>query len=63
MQGAPARVGPLARATGRVVTWRWFRTGAPGSWWRRAWGWAAFILVDFDGNGYINRYSGVVGSV
>jgi hypothetical protein len=51
------RVGLLARVMGRVVTWRWFRAGAPGSWWRRAWGWAAFILAYFDGNSYINRYS------
>jgi hypothetical protein len=56
-------VGPLARATSRVMTWRCFRAGAPGSWRRRAWVLTAYILAYFDCNGYINRHSDVVWSV
>jgi hypothetical protein len=56
-------VGPMAWATGRVVPWRGFRVGAPGSWWGRTWGCATFMHAYFDGNSYINRRSGVVGSL
>jgi anaerobic selenocysteine-containing dehydrogenase len=51
----------LAWATGRVVPWRGFHAGAPGTWWGRAWGCAAFMLAYFDDNGHINHHSGVVG--
>ena len=63
LERAPAKVGPLERATGRVVSWRGFCAGAPGSWWGRAWGCAAFMHAYFDGNGSINCHSGVVGSL
>ena len=63
LERAPARVGPLERAMGRVVPWWGFRVGAPGSWWGRAWGCAAFMHAYFDGNGSINCHSGVVGSL
>jgi hypothetical protein len=32
--------------------------GAPGSWRGRAWGFSAFMHMDFDGNGCVNGHSG-----